>query len=292
LTQFALSARHAVRQGGDDKTNIAGLRGLRQFLEVPASFANKATLSSIAGTVGQIDRAPQGGSNVFVGKESYYIPPNLTTTVRVGQQVLPGDVLSDGIPSPKEIVQFKGLGSGRKYVVDRLYDVYQNQGLDLDKRHLEVLARAQLNHVQVDEDPKDQFTPGEIVNFALVQKRLADGAKTVRTQDAKDYILAENRMYYTAGTQVTSQVVEDLLANGIKSVKVAINPPTLSFVMSPITSNPLLNPDWMARLGHRKLKQTIQEAAQYGQRTDIHGTHPVPAYVHGVEFGRGPKGRY
>jgi hypothetical protein len=40
------------------------------------------------------------------------------------------------------------------------------------------------------------------------------------------------------------------------------------------------------------LKTTLQQAAHFGEVTDIHGTHPVPAYVFGVEFGQGEKGRY
>jgi hypothetical protein len=29
-----------------------------------------------------------------------------------------------------------------------------------------------------------------------------------------------------------------------------------------------------------------------GDVSNIHGTHPVPAYVFGAEFGKGEKGRY
>jgi hypothetical protein len=104
--------------------------------------------------------------------------------------------------------------------------------------------------------------------------------------------LAQGYLQHTAGTLVTPEIVDDLKRQGIKTVEVAMKPPSLSFHMQPITSNPLLNPDWMARLGHRKLKASILEGAHFAEKADIHGTNPIPAFAYGKEFGTGPKGRY
>jgi len=68
--------------------------------------------------------------------------------------------------------------------------------------------------------------------------------------------------------------------------------PKVEFVMKPFAMNPLLEKDWMARLGHRYLKTTLQEAAHFGETADIHGTHPVPAYAYGAEIQNGPSGRF
>lgn len=292
LTQFTLSAKHGVRTGGETKPGVTGLKGLRQFLEIPETFMNKAALTSTEGKVTKIEKAPQGGHNVFVGTNSFYVPPHLKPSVRVGQTVRPGDALSDGVPMPNEVVQYKGLGAGRKYVVDKLYDIYRDQGVDLDKRHFEVLARTHLNHVQIDSDPENRFYPGELVNYATLQKYLAEDTKKVALQSAAGQVLARGYLQHSAGTVVTPEIIEDLKRQGIKTIEIATKPPVMSFHMQPITSNPLLNPDWMARLGHRKLKASILEGAHFAQKSDIHGTHPIPAFVYGKEFGTGPKGRY
>jgi len=292
LTQFTLSAKHGVRTGGETKPGITGLKGLRQFLEIPKTFMNKAALSSTDGKVSKIEKAPQGGHNIFVGTNSFYVPPHLQPSVHIGQTVRPGDALSNGIPMPNEVVQYKGLGAGRKYVVDKLYDIYQDQGADLDKRHFEVLARTHLNQVQIDNDPEKRFYPGEIVNYSTLQKSLSEDTKDVALRAANGQVLARGYLQHTAGTIVTPEIIDDLKQQGIKTVEVATKPPVMSFHMQPITSNPLLNPDWMARLGHRKLKASILEGAHFAQKADIHGTHPVPAFAYGKEFGTGPKGRY
>lgn len=292
LTQFTLSARHGVRQAGADTAKVQGLKGLRQFLEIPKTFTNKAVLAEEAGKVSKISKAPQGGHNIAVGQNTYYTPPDQAPMVRVGQQVAPGDVLTDGIPRPDEVVKYKGLGTGRKYIVDQLHDAYKNQGVDLDKRHFEILARTHLNHVQVDEDPEDRFYPGEIVNYSTMLKQLSDDAVDQPLRRAEGQVLAKGYLHHTAGTTVTPELTKELSAKGIKAVRVARRPPKVSFIMQPITSNPLLNPNWLARMGHRKLKSTVLEAASFAEKADIHGTHPVPGFVYGTEFGKGPGRRY
>lgn len=292
LTQFTLSAKHGVRRGGEDKSGLGGLKGLRQFLEIPQTFVNKAALASVDGKVTKITAAPQGGNNIEVGDNKYYVPPHLKPIVRVGQAVNPGDALSDGVPMPNEVVEYKGLGAGRMYVVDRLHDIYKNQGVDLDKRHFEILARSHLNSVQVNHDPEGRFYPGEIVDYSTMQRRLGSDAKTLPTKRAIGGVLAVPTLQHAAGTRITKQMADEFADNKIKSVSIAKTAPDISFTMNSITTNPLLNPDWMARLGHRKLKESIMSGAHFGETTDIHGTHPVPAFAYGAEFGKGQGGRY
>jgi hypothetical protein len=40
------------------------------------------------------------------------------------------------------------------------------------------------------------------------------------------------------------------------------------------------------------LKETLLKGAHTGATSDLHSTHPVPAYAHGAEFGEGYQGRY
>lgn len=293
LTQFQLSAKHGVRQAGAvDKAKVQGLKGLRDFLEMPKSFTNKAILSPEGGKVEKIEAAPQGGHNVRVGGTAHYVPPHLDPVVRRGQRVAPGDALSDGVPLANEVVQYKGLGAGRKYMVDKLHDVYRSQGIDVDKRHLEILARTQLNHVQVNEDPHKRFFPGEVVNYTTLMKTLADDTRSMPTKQSVGRVLGRPYLHHAAGTTVTNDIAKDLTKGGVDSVHVAKSPPDVSFIVRPATRNPLLNPDWLARLGHRYLRDTVLEGAHFGQRSNIHGTHPIPAYVYGTEFGSGPKAKY
>jgi DNA-directed RNA polymerase subunit beta' len=292
LTQFALDAKHGVRTAQSDRVQINGISGFRQIIESPKQFMNKATLASVSGIIDKIEKAPQGGYYIFVGGHSHYVTPNLEVIVNRGDKVDAGDALSEGIPKPDEVVQFKGLGAGRQYVVDALKTLYKNQGKDLDQRHFELLAKGELNNVKILNDSSNNFLKGDVISYNILRSSLGQNVKSIPLKDALGETLGKEYFHFSVGTRITPAITKYLQDENIKEVIVAPRAPEIEFVMKPATRAPLLNPDWMARLAHRNLKNTIQQAAHFGDSSNIHGTHPVPAYIFGLEFGQGEKGRY
>lgn len=295
LTQFSLNAKHGgrVAAAGSDKKQLEGIKGVRQLLEIPTSFLHKAVLAERDGSVSHVEKAPQGGAYVHVGDARHYVPPDQRVVVSPGQSLFAGDALSDGVPRPDEIVRHKGLGEGRRYLVDALHDVYKRAGADVDKRHLETLARSVLNHVQiVDPGPDDAFMKGDVVDYNRFRAALDHSRKSVPLADATGESLARDVFHFTAGTRVTPAIADTLARRGVKNVDVADHGPVAAPVMRPASRTPLLNPDWMARLGHRYLKETLLAGAHRGDVADVHGYSPVPAYAAGAEFGQGEEGRY
>ena len=290
LTQFALSAKHGGQLSTKRDNDISGITGLRQVLEVPDSFLNKAILASHDGKVSKVETAPQGGHYIYVGDTQHYLGTNVLPIVKAGQIVEAGDALSDGVPKPDEVVGHKGIGAGRKYLVDVLNRLYEGAGQSIDKRHFELLAKTNLNHVYVVDVPKDQdhkFMKGDVLAYNQYKKMLAEDAQTVPLQDAIGETLADNVLHYTAGTRITESVKDELEKQNIKKVNVAVHPPIVEFMMRPATRNPLLNPDWLAKLSHRYLKDSILTGAHTGGKSNLHGYHPVPGYAQGHEFGQG-----
>jgi len=292
LTQFALNAKHGGRTLESDKFQVHGISGFRQIIETPRQFVNKATLASKPGKITKIEEAPQGGYSVKVDEETHYVPPNLGLKVKRGQKVEAGDILSEGIPKPDEVVKYRGLAAGRQYMVDVLKNLYKGQGKDLDQRHFELLAKSGMNHVRIMNDPSGRFIKGDIVNYNNLRSELGKRVKEKPLKDALGSTLGKGYYDYAAGTRVTPSVIRRLQRHNVSSVTTAPRAPEVTFVMKPATSIPKLNPDWMARLSHQGLKASILQAAHTGEVANIHGTHPVPAYAYGVEFGEGPKGRY
>jgi len=292
LTQFALDAKHGTRTAKGERKKVGGIVGFRQIIESPKTFINKATLASISGKIKNIETAPQGGHFVFVDNEKHYVSPNLGVIVQKGDVLEAGDVLSEGIPKPDEVVKYKGLGAGRLYMVNTLKDLYRNQGRDLDQRHFELLARGELDFARIVDDPGNTFLKGDIVSYNQIQSTLGRDTQEVPVKDAIGQTLGKDYFQYSTGLRVTPSVARFLQKENVKSVQIAPRAPEIEFVMKPATRAPLLNPDWMARLSHRNLKVTLQQAAHFGEKSDLHGVHPVPAYIMGVDFGKGEQGRY
>jgi DNA-directed RNA polymerase subunit beta' len=292
LAQFALDAKHGVRTAKGDRSRLQGVAGFRQIIESPKMFVNKATLSEVDGEVTKVEKAPQGGHYVHVGSQQHYVSPGFGVVVEKGQTVEHGDRLSEGVPKPDEVVRHKGLAAGRQYMVDTLRELYASQGKDLDQRHFELLAKNELNHVRILNDPGNHFLKGDIVSYNRLRAEVALDTKEVDLADALGETLGKAYLAFSVGQRVTPTMAAVLRREGVKKVAIAPRSPEIEFVMKPATRAPLLHPDWMARMSHRGLKTTLHEAAQFGEVSNLHGTHPVPAYASGIDFGRGEDGKY
>lgn len=294
LTQMALSSRHSSLSVKEQGKGLTGLKGVRQLLEVPKTFKYEALLAPKAGVVEHVEAAPQGGHYVSVAGTKRYVRPDLSLRVKPGDHVEEGDVLTDGVPNPAEVVAAKGLGAGRAHFVDALHKLYKNEGVDLDRRHLEVLAKSEINHVRLlDVDPAHpEFLKGDVLNYNRYRDAYAASAEARPVHEAVGQRLGREVLHHTVGTVVTPSLVKSLTSAGVAEVHVSPNMPRTEFVMRSFAMNPLHHEDWMGRLAHRFLKNTVREAAAYGESSDIHGTHPVPAYAFGAEMGHGDGGTF
>lgn len=294
LTQFSLNAKHGGRIGKDSsEPQLEGIKGVRALLEIPKTFAHKAVLAEHDGIVTKIEAAPQGGNYIHVGGTQHYLMPDLKVLVTPKQSLYAGDVLSSGIPKPDEIVKYKGLGDGRRYLVDALAAVYKRSGAEIDKRHIELLAKSVMNHLQVvDPGPDDSFIKGDIVDYNKFHAALALTRQKVPTAESAGETLADGVLHLTAGTVITPTIIEQLTRNGILSVNVADGGPRAVPYIKAASRTPLLNASWLKRLGHRYLKDTLLTGVHRGDVADIHSYDPIGAYAAGSEFGLGEKGRY
>lgn len=294
LTQMTLNSKHGVRTLKGDATRLEGLHGVRQLLEIPASFSHKAALAPEHGAVTKVVEAPHGGYFITVNNKQTYVGPGLHPTVKVGDKVEAGDRLSEGILKPDEIVKYKGLGPGRQYLATALHETYGASGVSLDRRHLELLVRANVGHVKITEGSAahPSLLKGDTYPYAQFKKLVTARVDHLAPPQATGHLLGAELFEFSVGTELTPSVIASLTARGVNSIPTIHNPPKIEFITRPVTRTPLMDPDWMARLSHRYLKENLLKGAHTGATSDLHNTHPVPAYAHGAEFGEGHAGRY
>lgn len=294
LTQMALSSRHGSLTIKNKAEMPEGLKGVRQMLDIPNVFQHEAVLSPIMGVISKIEKAPQGGNYIYLGKIKLYASPEQELKITEGQTVEPGDPLTSGVPHPAKLVNLKGIGEGRKQFVNTLHQIYKNEGVDIEKRHLEILAKSEMNHIRLlDQDEEHpELLKGDVINYNAFKQTYAKDSIEIPTRDAIGKKLGEEILHYTVGTTITPTLAKELVNRGINVVKIAKSMPNVEFIMKPFTQNPMLDSDWMGRLSHRFLSSSLQQTAHLGEISDIHGSHPVPAYAYGAEMRKGPGGTY
>ncbi len=100
------------------------------------------------------------------GEERIYpIPYGSRTLVREGQQVEPGDRLTDGPLNPHDILRIRGLRDTHRYIVSEVQKVYKEQGVEINDKHIEVMVRQMLHKVKVEEPGDTEFLPGEYIDI-------------------------------------------------------------------------------------------------------------------------------
>lgn len=287
-TQNALNTKHSGGVAGG-KREYSGFNYINQFVQTPSEFPDRATLAREDGKVTKVEEAPQGGFYVTVNDKTHYIAPGYNVTVKPGDTIEAGEALSEGLIDPGEVVELRGLGEGRRYYSDRLKRLLDDSGMYADRRNLEVIARANLDHLQIeDADEDDPYLPDDVVSYSTIQ-RYHRPPKDTRAMEAKAAVgkyLQSPALHYTIGTRITPKIAERLNETGFNQIQVSDNSPQFKPHMVRLRSAAHNNPDWLASMHTSYLKKQLNEAAVRGEDTNVkQNPHFAPRLAIGEGFG-------
>lgn len=291
---------HNTKHSGkrSDLGAYVGFDPLKNLATMPAEYDSKASVATSDGTVRAIIDAPQGGQYVELDDgDRVYVPPSLKPTVKVGDVLEAGDAVSSGLVSPADVVAYKGVGEGRRYFANRFTKVFRDSHYGVNRRNVEVVARALVNNVKVDNpDSEGDALPGDVVRYSAwasgYQPRV--GAEELPLAKSVGRYLERPVLHYTIGTRVTPNVVKSLKKHKVESLLTNTSAPGVEPYAVGVVEAPAYSGDWMARLGTSYLKDRLLEDAQRGGHSELHGVNPIPGMAKGVELGRdmSTKGEY
>lgn len=282
LTQMVLSSKHGGNMAKIDGGLPSGMEGFRQIMDIPKVFKNEATLANREGRITETEKLPHGGFNVYMGNEKHFVSPGRKLLVSKGDYLGKGDAISDGVPNPKSVTQLKGLGTGRKYLLDTLHQVYSDSGVNMDKRHLETLVREDLNYVKPNiSDPDGQYLKHDIVPYNLVRNSIAKNSSENKfNRNIIGKTLGQDKLQYTAGTKITPEIYNDLQEDNPSTIKISDEGNSYEPQMTALERVPNMTKDIIGRLGHRRIKDTLLEGVARGYETHIKDS-PLADYIFG-----------
>jgi DNA-directed RNA polymerase subunit beta' len=96
-----------------------------------------------------------------------------------GEHVEKGEVISDGEPSPHDILRLQGVTALANYLVKEIQDVYRLQGVKINDKHIETIIRQMLRKVEITEAGDSRFLQGEQAEIfhVLAENRKLRGDK-------------------------------------------------------------------------------------------------------------------
>ena len=286
IAQSSLNTKHSGGMGGQKgDATFQGFPYVDQFMQVPSSFNDAATLAKQHGTVDEITEAPQGGHYIRIGDEQHFVPADLELRARVGDKVYAGDALSGGLVNPKEVVQYKGLGEGRRYFTSRLMQMLNDSGYAASRRNVEVITRGLINHV-VNNDMEDigGALPGDVLDY----NGWASGYSPRKDSQVSDperaigKYLEAPALHYSIGTEITPEIAKQLKRFDQHRVMVHDKPTGVTPHMLSLREVPQHQPDWMAQLGSNYLKKNLMQNVHRGAVSNTLGRHPLPRVAAGT----------
>lgn len=94
--------------------------------------------------------------------KKYNIPFGSRILVKDGDIVRKGDQLTEGSLDPHDVLNVLGKVGVQDYITKEVQKVYRLQGVEIDDRHIEVIARQMLKKVKIDEAGDTRFLPGSL----------------------------------------------------------------------------------------------------------------------------------
>ncbi len=138
-----------------------------------------AIITEIAGTV-KISEEKKKKEVIVTSKDdskTYTIPFGSKLRVKDGDTVEAGAPLTEGSINPNDILVIKGAEGVFEYLVQEVQKVYRNQGVDINDKHIEVIARQMLKKLRVEDNGDTDMFAGSLVDIYEFEEKNAEAIK-------------------------------------------------------------------------------------------------------------------
>ena len=152
----------------------------------------------------------------------YNIPFGSRLLVKDGDVVEKGAQLTEGSLDPHDVLNVLGKVGVQNYITKEVQKVYRIQGVEIDDRHIEVIARQMLKKVKIDESGDTEFLPGSLqerrevdfINEKLIEEGKEPAEYTQELLGITKASLATDSWLSAASFQETTRVLTDASIKG------------------------------------------------------------------------------
>jgi DNA-directed RNA polymerase subunit beta' len=221
-TQLTMRTFHTGGVAGQDIT-----QGLPRIVELFEARKPKglAQMAEAAGKVAveETDKALKVIVIESSGEEhSYSFPPRTRLHVSHGEKVEIGQQLNEGSLYPADLLAIRGRTDVELYLVAEVQKVYRAQGVDINDKHIELIARQMLKKVRIESKGSTSLLPGQLEdrgNLKRLNKKTKEGGGTPAKGEEvilgiTKASLATESFLSAASFQETTKVLTDAALEG------------------------------------------------------------------------------
>ena len=159
---------------------------------------------------------------------AYQIPFGTHVTVNEGDYVTKGDAITEGYFAPGDITRVMGLDAVYDYIIREVQRVYRLQSVEINDKHIEVIARQMTRKVRIEDSGDTSFLVGtmiDVIDFETanseIQARIDAGERTLRLATCTPVLLGitkaslQTESFLSAASfQETTKVLTEAAING------------------------------------------------------------------------------
>jgi len=159
---------------------------------------------------------------------AYQIPFGTHVTVNEGDYVAKGDAITEGYFAPGDITRVMGLDAVYDYIIREVQRVYRLQSVEINDKHIEVIARQMTRKVRIEDSGDSSFLVGtmvDVIDFETaneeIQARIDAGERTLRLATCTPVLLGitkaslQTESFLSAASfQETTKVLTEAAING------------------------------------------------------------------------------
>ncbi len=142
-------------------------------------------------SVGDVIAASEGGENPLIAPISgkvnltkkfitispvgqsvikYDIPSYKVLSVKDGEEVVPGQRLTNGSINIHDLMRLQGVEATQRYIMNEILRIFASQGQYIADKHLEIIVRQMFSRVQIEDAGDSEFVTGDVVSKLAVAK--------------------------------------------------------------------------------------------------------------------------
>jgi len=230
-TQLTMRTFHTGGIAGDDITQ--GLPRVEELFEARKP-KKMATLSEISGICSLEETRKNAIVAITITNQDdgevrvYQVPYASGIRVKSGEMVEKGQMITDGILNPHDVMRIRGKESCQDYLIREVQKVYGQQGVDINDKHIEIIVRQMMRKVRVDSEGDTNLMSGTVISFREfknaneeIEARIAAGETELKKAECTHILmgitkasLATDSFLSAASFQETTKVLTEAAIKG------------------------------------------------------------------------------
>ena len=97
-------------------------------------------------------------------RKEYFLTFGARARVSEGQFVKKGETITEGSIDPKDVLNVLGVNAVHDYLISQVQLTYRTQGVDINDKHIEVIARQMMKKVRVEDAGDTTLLPNTVVD--------------------------------------------------------------------------------------------------------------------------------